>query len=62
LDDAAAAALAPFFLAGVFFLRLARAASARRLRRAFFFAWPLRCVIFVELRESNFPMSFAGGT
>jgi hypothetical protein len=26
------------------------------LRRAFFFAWPLRRDIFCEWRESNFPM------
>jgi hypothetical protein len=44
------------FLLGFVALRDARAASARRARRSFFFCWPLRRVIFSELRLSNRPI------
>jgi hypothetical protein len=47
----------PFdFLVGLVDLRAAFVASARRARRSFFFCWPLRRVIFSELRLSNRPI------
>ena len=47
---------AAVFLAAVFFGAFT---ARRRLRRAFFFAWPLRRVIFCDLRRSNLPMGRA---
>jgi len=41
---------------GLVALRAAFVASARRARRSFFFCWPLRRVIFSELRLSNRPI------
>jgi len=47
----------PFdFLVGLVDLRAAFVASARRAKRSFFFCWPLRRVIFSELRLSNRPI------